>query len=280
MTITQQQQNDYDASSCCSRCHIAFDDTTYKKCRDHCHITGKYRNALCAKCNRKLYLSRRTLPVIYHNLKCYDAHQLIKHGLGKFKHWQLNVIPQTKEKYMNITARIPVDKSKDGKILYFNVTFLDSFQFMSSSLASLVNNLESLPFTDVLQREYPNLTNNIIKRKGVFPYTYFDSLDKLKETSLPAREAFRNDLNGKECSEEDYNFAQRAWQEFDCKCFGDYLSIYLKLDVILLACVFETFRQKALEQDGLDPVHFVSLPGLSFQSAFKMTGEKIHLLND
>ena len=89
------------------------------------------------------------------------------------------------------------------------------------------------------------------------------------------REAFRNDLNGEECSSDEYQFALRAWQESDCQCFGDYLLMYLKLDIILLACVFETFRQKTLQQDGLDPVHFVSLPGLSFMSAFKMTNEKI-----
>ena len=174
---------------------------------------------------------------------------------------------------MNITARIPVDKTKEGKTVFFNVAFLDSFQFMSSSLASLVNNLDSLPFTEMLKRDYPNLTNETIKRKGVFPYSYFDSLSKLQESSLPSREAFLNDLTGESCSEEDYRFAQRAWQEFGCQCFGDYLLIYLKLDVLLLACVFEKFRQKTLEQDGLDPIHFVSLPGLSFLSAFKMTGE-------
>ena len=132
----------------------------------------------------------------------------------------------------------------------------------------------------MLHRDYPNLTNDVIKRKGVFPYSYFNSLSKLQETSLPPRSAFRNDLSGEECSEEDYRFAQRAWQEFDCQSFGDYLMVYLKLDVLLLACVFERFRQKTLEQDGLDPVHFVSLPGLSFLSAFKMTGEVIELIKD
>ena len=280
MKITPEEQADFDASTHCSHCKILFDETTHKKCRDHCHLTGKFRSALCNKCNFKLSLTRRTLPVIFHNLKSYDAHQLIKHGLGKFKHWDLSIIPQTKEKYMTITAQVPVDKTKEGKTVYFKIVFLDSFQFMSSSLASLANNLDNLPFTEILKRDYPNLTNDVIQRKGVFPYSYFNSLNKLQETCLPTREAFRNDLNGEACSEEDYRFAQRAWREFDCHTFGDYLLVYLKLDVLLLACVFEKFRQKTLEEDGLDPVHFVSLPGLSFLSAFKMTGEKIDLLND
>ena len=181
---------------------------------------------------------------------------------------------------MTVKARIPVDKTKEGKTIYFNVVFLDSYQFMSSSLAKLVEDLDSFPFTTVLQRDYPNLPHDLIKRKGVFPYSYFNSLTKLQESSLPPRSAFRNDLSGEDCKEEDYRIAQKAWQKFDCQSFGDYLMAYLKLDVILLACVFERFREQTLKQDGLDPVHFISLPGLSFLSAFKMTGERIDLLSD
>ena len=279
MILTTQQQKLFDSCTQCPRCNSKFDNEKHKKVRDHCHITGRFRSALCHTCNSKLHLSRRTLPVIFHNFKCYDAHQLIKHGIDKFKHWELHTIPQTKEKYMTLRARIPVETTRQGKLVYFNVVFLDSYQFMSSSLEKLVNNLDSLPFTNVLQQDYPTLSNDVIKRKGVFPYSYFDSLSRLQETSLPPRSAFKNDLNGKECSEEDYRFAQRAWQEFDCQTFEDYLVVYLKLDVLLLACVFEKFRQKTLEEDGLDPVHFVSLPGLSFLSAFKMTGERIELLD-
>ena len=55
---------------------------------------------------------------------------------------------------------------------------------------------------------------------------------------------------------------------------------YLKLDVYLLADVFEAFRIKSLNEEQLDPVNFISLPHLSFQSAFKMTGETIDLLTD
>ena len=278
--LTTQQEKDFEACRHCPRCNTKFDNEKHRKVRDHDHITGKFRSALCHSCNSKLHLSRRTLAIIFHNFKCYDAHQIIRYGIGKFRHWQLNVIPQTREKYMSLTARIPVDQTHDGKLVYFNVIFRDSYQFMSSSLASLANNLDSLPFTKMLTRDYPNLSNDTIKRKGVFPYSYFDSLAKLQETSLPPRSVFKNDLNDEECSEEDYQFAQKAWEEFDCQTFGDYLMIYLKLDVLILASVFERFRQKTLDQDGLDPVHFVSLPGLSFLSAFKMTGERIDLLRD
>ena len=280
MLLTKRQEQEFQACIKCPRCFNKFDDSKHKKVRDHDHITGKFRSALCHTCNSKLYQTRRTLPVIFHNFKCYDAHQIIKHGIDKFKHWDLSVIPQTKEKFMSLTARIPVDVTKEGKTVFFNVAFRDSYQFMSSSLAKLTNDLESLPYTEVLKREYAKLSDSTIKRKGVFPYSYFNNLGRLQETSLPPRSAFKNDLSGEECSEEDYRFAQRAWQEFDCQTFGDYLMVYLKLDVLLLACVFEKFRQKTLEQDGLEPTHFISLPGLSFLSAFKMTGATIDLITD
>ena len=280
MLLTTQQEKDFQNCQYCSRCNVKFDKEKHIKVRDHCHITGTYRSPLCRACNFRFKQKRRTLPVIFHNFKCYDAHMIIKHGIGEKKHWNLSVIPQTKEKYMTLRADIPVDKTKEGKTVYFSVVFLDSFQFMSSSLAKLVSNLDSLPITETIKNDFPNLSDEAIKRKGVFPYTYLDSLKKLQESSLPSRDAFRNDLTGEACSEDDYRFAHKVWQEFDCQTFHDFMLCYLKVDVLQLADVFEKFRRVSLDQDGLDPIHFVSLPALSFQSAFKMTKEKIDLIQD
>ena len=97
----------------------------------------------------------------------------------------MNVIAQTREKFMSMTAKVPVDKTKENKTVYFDIKFLDSYQFMTSSLASLVQNLKSLPLTQNLKKQYPKLTDEVITRKGVFPYAYFDNISKLNETSLP-----------------------------------------------------------------------------------------------
>ena len=200
--------------------------------------------------------------------------------MDKMTYWKLDVIAQTKEKYMTLSAKIPVDKTKEDKTIFFTIKFLDTFQFMASSLSNLVNNLESLPQTKSLQRKYRNVSHEVLRRKGVFPYSYFKSLDTLKETALPSIVEFKNDLTGEECSVEEYQHAERAWQEFNCQTFSDYMEAYLRLDIHLLADVFEAFRQKCLDEDVLDPVHFVSLPHMTFLSAFKMTQEKIDLLNN
>ena len=65
------------------------------------------------------------------------------------------------------------------------------------------------------------------------------------------------------CSSEGYAHAQRAWSEVGCRTFRMYLIGCLHLDIYLFADVFEEFRRLFLQEDGLDPVHFVSLPGLS-----------------
>ena len=279
MILSPAEQQNFNKSQSCPKCKVTYTEKRYKV-RDHCHITGQYRGPLCCLCNTRLRLKRNVLPVIFHNFKNYDAHLLIKEGVGKLKNWKLSVIAQSKEKFMSMRAKVPVGKTKTGKTINFEIAFLDSYQFMSSSLATLANNLDSLPLTQKLRQDFPNLSDDLITRKGVFPYSYFSSLSKLDETCLPPRSAFKNDLTGEDCSEEDYAHAQRAWGEFHCKTFGDFMLAYLKLDVYLLADVFEEFRRMSLEQDGLEPTHFVSLPGLSFMSAFKMTGETIHLLLD
>ena len=127
-------------------------------------------------------------------------------------HWDLSCIAQSKEKFMTLRARIPVGLSRDGKQLWFEIHFLDSYQFLTSSLSHLVSCLEQLPITRRMKSLYPALSDEVIVRKGVFPYSYFDSLSRMDETSLPAREAFTNDLTGEDCSDEDYSNALRAWQ--------------------------------------------------------------------
>ena len=147
--------------------------------------------------------------------------------------WVLDVIAQTKEKYMMITANVPVDTSKEGKLINFQIKFQDSYQFLTSSLANLVHNLETLPITQTLKCKYKNVSDDMLRRKGVFPYNYFSSLDKLQETSLPPKAAFKNDLTGEDCSDEDYEHAKQACREFECKSFEDYMLV----SILKLRCL-------------------------------------------
>ena len=75
--------------------------------------------------------------------------------------------------------------------------------------------------------EYTQEQRDLIKQKGVFPYDWYDSEEKLEFPSLPERKDFDSVLRNEACSEEDYARAQRVWQVFGFKRFEEYLSLYL-----------------------------------------------------
>ena len=277
MIISPHEQRAFDNATHCPKCNVEFKSEGNRvKVRDHCHITGNYRGPLCLRCNFRSSLKRRVLPVVFHNFKGYDGHLICKQAIGEMPGWNLNVIPCTHEKYMSLSASVPVGRTKTGKIRYFTILFLDSFQFLSSSLASLVGNLERLPFTEERMRSrFPNISTDVLRRKGVFPYSYFNSPSRLQETSLPSIDCFKDDLSGAECTPEEYAHAQRAWSELGCHSFREYLAGNLYLDIYLLTDVFEEFRKVSLREDGLDPVHLVSLAGLSYTACFKRTKEAV-----
>lgn len=118
---------------------------------------------------------------------------------------------------------------------------------------------------------FPNLYSkfgeklHLLTRKGVYPYEWAD-YGKMSEPSLPPIEAFYSKLRGEGIKLTEYAYAQRIWREFDCKRFEDYHNIYLDSDVLLLADVFEPFRDLILDRYKIDPVFYFSLPGVAWDA--------------
>ena len=81
-------------------------------------------------------------------------------------------------------------------------------------------------------------------------------------------------------SDEDYKHWQAVWEAFSCTTLGDYHDLYLRTDVLLLADVFENFRRMCLHQYKLDPAHYYTSPGLSWDALLKHTGVQLELLSD
>ena len=100
-------------------------------------------------------------------------------------------------------------------------------------------------------------------RKGVYPYDYMDSLERFKENKLPPRESFYSRLTSEHISDEDYQHAQKVWRMFEMKTLQDYHNLYNETDVLLLADVFQNFRDICMENYKLDPAHYYTAPGLS-----------------
>jgi len=120
---------------------------------------------------------------------------------------------------------------------------------------------------------------SLLNRKGVFPYEYVDTYGKLEETSLPQIECFST-LTDSNISEEDYKHAQNIWNTFGIRTLGEYSDLYLKTDVLLLADVFENFRNTCHAAYLLDPAHYISAPGLSFDAMLKYTKVCIEVFTD
>ena len=127
-----------------------------------------------------------------------------------------------------------------------NQEFKDSFQFMSSSLESLVSNLNKKDFKYIIELTKDEKQLELLTGKGVYSYDYVDSFERLNETQLPPKGAFYSQLNDEHISEEDYKHAQEVWNMFDIKNLVEFHNLYLKSDVLLLTDVFENFRKTCL----------------------------------
>ena len=304
MVLTPEEQKAFRKATTCWICEEALvkdqsqeDYKNKRPVRDHCHFTGEYRGAAHSICNLQFRKPKFT-PILFHNLSGYDSHLFIK-NLGKTE-GKIDCIPNNEERYISFSKDIKVfnytDK-KTGDDVYANhkLRFIDSFKFMSSSLDRLTSNLtacgecDSCGLGDCLKpttkrlRETSKICGEKVRllvRKGVYPYDYMDSLERLNETQLPPKEAFYSKLNKSHISDEDYEHAQKVWSEFDCETMRDYHDLYLKSDVLLLADVFENFRDVCLTKYELDPAWYYTAPGLAWNAALKMTKVELELLSD
>ena len=116
--------------------------------------------------------------------------------------------------------------------------------------------------------------------KGIYPYSYMSGPKKFAETLLPPIEDFHDPLNDEALQQEDYERAKIIWAEFNMKTLRDYHDHYLLCDVLLLADVFQNYRQTIYDELHQDPLHFITLPSLAWASAIKYTNAKLDLITD
>ena len=329
LKMTKENKRDFKKATKCYICDKPYNNNDIRV-RDHCHITGEFRGSAHQDCNLKLRINpdKIKIPVIFHNLRGYDSHfimqqigkiaieHIYKNKRGEECQMDINAIPNNMEKYMAFML---------GK----HLVFLDSFQFMSSSLDMLVSNItkcgkcetcepnkclkqsindegfvtqhktsfpcgeckncknsnktcinpnyDNLKYTS---KEFKGEKLKLMARKGTYPYDYMDSFDKFHKTKLPMKEEFYSILNNEHISNEQYKHAQNVWDTFNLKTMGDYHDLYLKSDTLLLADVFENFRKTCLQYYKLDPCHYFTSPGLSWDAMLKMTNIKLELMTD
>ncbi|PFX30449.1 hypothetical protein AWC38_SpisGene4800 [Stylophora pistillata] len=192
------------------KCHIWEKEYTEKdiRVRDHCNVTGSYRGSTHQACNLNFQITDK-IPVIFHNLRGYDSHFVMqeigeivknnKYTNKKEEECQMNIntIPNNLEKYMAF-------------MLGDHPTFIDSFQFISSSLDKLVNNLPKEAFK-YSSEKFKNNELDLMTKKAVYSYNHMDSFEKFNETKLPTRDEFYSILNDEHISDDEYKHAETVW---------------------------------------------------------------------
>ena len=263
--LTSEEQKDFYRNYICHICNEEITDPK-DKCNDHNHATSDYRGIAHNQCNGDYHLIKESwkLIVMFHNLKRYNAHLIIK--AIKKRHGEIKIIPANMETFISFIV---------GR-----VCFIDSFAFAPMSLEELVENtLKEGDFnnTEYKATDIDNL-KPYAKQKGMFPYDFLDNTDKFKFKDIPDISTFYDTLSDSPCTVENYQRAQEVWKY--CNPFRDYHDFYLKCNVLILADFMEKLRNNCLENFHLDPANYVSLPGWSWEAALKMSKVELELLDN
>ena len=129
-----------------------------------------------------------------------------------------------------------------------------------------------------IPRHYPD--SDLVFAKGKYPYEYMDGRDKFLSTDLSPIEAFYSSIFEENITPEEYERAQKVWYEFNIENMPQYHYLYLNIDVLLLADVFENFRQMCIVDYGLDHAHYYTLPVFTFAACLKFTEQELDLFTD
>jgi hypothetical protein len=272
MNFSPDDEIDFKLSTECYLCGKLFDESTMK-CRDHSHLNSSYLGAACTSCNLRRK-KQATLKIFMHNGSRYDMHFIVK-AMAKFRDdiTNINVLPYNGENF---------------RMLRFNsFEFLDSLSFLQASLCELSDELKNSGHDyPILKQTYLTRKNKEFNQKrfdmclskSFFPYEFCKSFEQMTSTvKLPKRSEFYSSLSEDKISKIDHKFAQTVWSEFNCKNLISYAELYCKIDTILLAEIFQAFRQKMMKFSGLDPAYYISLPAYGYDSMLKITKQEIEL---
>ena len=279
--MSSEDENQFQNSSICHLCETEIVDPE-EKVRNHDHLTGKYLGASHNKCNLS-YKQPPKISVFLHNFTNFDSNLIVKSI--KKRHPDPKVVGQTIEKYITFSVG--------------NVQFKDTFQFLSSSLSNLVENLKANKEKSIFENfavTYKYFQHNweeklrekgydiekcfsMFTRKLIFPYRYIDGMNKFKE-KIPAQEYFYSELTEETVSDLDYQLLLEFCEVYGIKNLGQLSDIYVALDTLLLSDVFENIRNTSLTSIKLDPAHFCTAPGLSWAGAMKYTKMDLEIPSD
>ncbi|OXA48318.1 putative DNA polymerase [Folsomia candida] len=234
----------------------------------HDHFSSQFLGLSHHTCNIDARVQSQA-PVYFHGLRNYDGHFLVSNFTSEM---EVEVIPCTSERFLAFSV-----KKGNNKI-----RFVDSAAVMTTSIDKLSkslghdNNSEHFKTTKAMFSDfngeaalYRDGNVDLLMKKGIYPYSYVQSVSNFAEKKLPGIEHFFNDLTEEPCPPEDYNNALKVWDNDRIKNLGEYHDLYCLLDVTILADCLKRTRE-IRESYGLDVAHYLSLPMIAFDGVCKL----------
>ena len=228
------------------------------------NLTGKYRGAAHNICNINCkQRSSSFVPIFFHNFSGYDCHLIFQELLIQAfeKGDEPKKIPKSMENYVSIQVGC--------------LRFLDSYRFLSSSLDKLVKSLDNFPIMNENGFKDENF-----KKKLAYPYEYFnlDNFDTQSAFGKPLnliQEDYWSTLTQSYPSDDDIKRTQKLIDKNKIKNGRELTMLYLKMDVLQLADVFENFVKSSTREYKINPLYSYSLPGYTWKAGLKLTNIKL-----
>ena len=252
-------------------CYLCNEKIEDNRVRNHCHFSGKMLGYAHNECNLQYKFKKDNVHNDYlinifgHNSQNFDQSFLIRALQNLDNKIPFSCLPRNSNKFISIQI---------GPFI-----FKDSCLFLNKSLDYLTGTINDENRISIKQ-EFGEDNYKLLTKKGIYPYDYFDKIEKYCEIELPEKQKFFNKLNNKNISNEDYKHALNVFKTFKCKDLLDYSILYLKTDICHLSDVFQKFSDFAYKKYNLDARHSYTLPGYSWQSMLKITKIELELISD
>ena len=266
LQITPEEEESFQQSTICWLCENSLDNTEGALCtkvRDHDHLTGKYRGAAHNICNINCkQRSSSFVPIFFHNFSGYDCHLIFEELLTEAYNQNYNptIISKSLENYVSVQVGC--------------LRFLDSYRFLSSKLDKLVKSLDNFP---IMKLE--GMSDDLFKKKLSYPYEYLN-LDNFQEPLNLTKGDYWSTLTQSYPSDDDIKRTQELIDKNNIKNGQELTMLYLKMNVLQLADVFENFVESSTRECKINPLYSYSLPGYTWKAGLKLTDIKLDFIKD
>ena len=260
LEMSQEEEVQFEQAEEGWLCENPLDDT---KVSDHDHLTGEYRGAAHNICNINCkQRSSSFVPIFFHNIFGYDCHLIFEGLLAEAYNQNYNptIIPKSLENYVSVQVGC--------------LRFLDSYRFLSSSLDKLVKSLDNFP---IMKLE--GMSDDFFKKKLAYPYEYLN-LDNFQEPLNLTKEVYWSTLTQSYLSDDVIERTQELIDKNKIENGRELTMLYLKMDVLQLADVFENFVESSTREYKINPLYSYSLPGYTWKAGLKLTDIKLDFIKD